>query len=123
MAVPFLWMVIMLPSERRTHRTAVHSRLDHAVLVLLRLVTDPQGWDAERAARDLRSRLGDDRMLPLLRARVAHAMIERQTPTDDRALATLDHALTPARRTDPRPFRSFPLGSPSLAPSFLARKA
>lgn len=104
----------MLLSERRTHRTATHSRLDHAAVVLLRLVTDAPDWDAERAARELRARFGDDRVLHLLRARVSHAMLDRPTPTDVRALATLDRALLPARRPVQRPSRSLSLG-PALS--------
>jgi hypothetical protein len=61
--------------------------------VLLRGVTDRRGWDPDRAADDLRAGLGDDRLLRLVRARVTRAMLERPTPTDVRALDTLDRAL------------------------------
>lgn len=90
----------MLLVERRAPRTAQRGRLDHATITLLRLVSDEGGWDLESAGADLRSQLGDERLLHLLRARVAHAMLARPTHTDERALATLDRALRePARRT------------------------
>jgi hypothetical protein len=88
----------MLPTSRRTLRAAGPTRLDQAVVALLRVVM-VRGWGPEEAARDLRTRLDDDRLLlHLLRARVAHAMLERPTRTDERAFATLDCALGgPAR--------------------------
>lgn len=90
----------MLLAERRTPRTAQRGRLDHAAITLLRLVADERGWDLETAGNDLRDQLDDERLLHLLRARVAHAMLARPTHTDRRALATLDRALRdPALRT------------------------
>jgi hypothetical protein len=83
----------LLPHSRRTSRTPGPTRLDQALLALLR-VTEVRGWAPEEAARHLRMRLNDDRvLLHLLRARVAHAMLERPTRTDERAFATLECAL------------------------------
>jgi hypothetical protein len=60
------------------------------------------GWGPEEAARRLRVRLNDDRrLMQLLRARVAHAMLERPTRTDERAFATLEHALGEHDQSDP----------------------
>lgn len=88
----------MLPTERRPLRTVRRCRTDQAVVALLRLVADRDGWDLERAALDLRSQFDDEGLLHLLRARVAHAMLDRPTPTDLRALATLERALFAPRR-------------------------
>ncbi len=55
-------------------------------------------WDLESAALELRSQFDDVRLLHLLRARVAHAMLDRPTPRDLRALATLERALFAPRR-------------------------
>jgi hypothetical protein len=65
------------------------------------------GWGPEEAARRLRVRLNDDRrLMQLLRARVAHAMLERPTRTDERAFATLEHALGEQNQSEPvRPAR------------------
>ena len=65
------------------------------------------GWGPEEAARRLRVRLNDDRrLLQLLRARVAQAMLERPTHTDERAFATLEHALGQHDQSGPgRPVR------------------
>jgi hypothetical protein len=63
------------------------------VVALLRVVR-VRNWGPEEAALHLRARLDDDRMLlHLLRARVAQAMLERPTHTDERAVATLECAL------------------------------
>lgn len=76
----------LTPSPRPT-------RLAYAAAVLLRVVAS-RGWCAESAARELRSRLDDDRdLLRLLNARVSRAMLSRPTRTDDRAHATLQLAL------------------------------
>ena len=88
----------MLPTERRPLRTVRRCRTDQAVVALLRLVADRDSWDLERAAADLRRQVDDEGLLHLLRARVAHAMLERPTPTDLRALATLERALFAPRR-------------------------
>lgn len=88
----------MLPTQRRTVRTAQRCRTDRAAVVLLRLVADTDDWDPESAAAELRSQFDDVRLLQLLRARVAHAMLERPTPRDLRALATLERALFAPRR-------------------------
>jgi hypothetical protein len=82
-------------------RPAGPSRLDQAVVALLRVVM-VRNWGPEEAAQNLRARLDDDRLLlHLLRARVAHAMLDRPTRTDERAFATLEHALDgPGRPTD-----------------------
>ena len=84
----------MLPQQRPS-RTALRSRLDHAAVTLLRLVADRRSWNIEAAARDLRAHVDDDAALHLLRARISLAMLERPTPTDQRALATLDRAFRP----------------------------
>jgi hypothetical protein len=63
------------------------------VVALLRVVM-VRNWAPEEAALHLRACLDDDRMLlHLLRARVAQAMLERPTHTDERAFATLECAL------------------------------
>jgi hypothetical protein len=69
------------------------TRLAYAAAVLLRVVRS-RGWSAESAARELRSRLDDDRdLLRLLNARVSRAMLSRPTRTDARAHVTLELAL------------------------------
>jgi hypothetical protein len=69
------------------------TRLAYAAAVLLQVVRS-RGWCPENAARELRSRLGDDRdLLRLLNARVSRAMLARPTRTDARAHATLQLAL------------------------------
>ena len=88
----------MLPTTRRPVRTAQRCRTDRAAVVLLRLVADPDDWDLESAAVELRRQFDDLRLLHLLRARVAHAMLDRPTPRDLRALATLERALFAPRR-------------------------
>jgi hypothetical protein len=88
----------MLPTERRPVRTVRRCQTDRAAVVLLRLVADPDDWDREDAALELRGQFDDVRLLHLLRARVAHAMLDRPTPTDLRALATLERALFAPRR-------------------------
>ena len=92
---------MMLHTERRPTRTAMRCRLDLAARTLMHLVADRRGWSRESAALELRARLDDDQVLHLLRARVALAMLERPTPTDRRALATLEYALRPARSPAP----------------------
>ena len=83
----------MLPVSRRSSNASGPTPLDQALLVLLRVVM-VRGWGPEEAARHLRVRLNDDRrLLQLLRARVAQAMLDRPTRTDERAFATLEHAL------------------------------
>ena len=88
----------MLPTERRPVRTVRRCQTDRAAVALLRLVADRDDWDLESAARELRRQFDDVRLLNLLRARVAHAMLDRPTPTDLRALATLERALFAPRR-------------------------
>jgi len=88
----------MLPTERRQIRTVRRCQTDRAAVALLRLVADRDDWDLEQAAHELRSQFDDVRLLNLLRARVAHAMLDRPTPTDLRALATLERALFAPRR-------------------------
>jgi hypothetical protein len=68
------------------------TRLAYAAAVLLQVVR-PRGWCPENAARELRSRLDDDRdLLRLLNARVSRAMLARRTSTDTRAHATRERA-------------------------------
>ena len=71
------------------------------MVALLRVVR-VRNWGPEEAALHLRARLDDDRvLLSLLRARVAHAMLDRPTRTDERAFATLECALDgPGRPAD-----------------------
>jgi hypothetical protein len=92
-------------SRRQSHAPG-STPLDQGLLVLLRVVMD-HGWGPEEAARRLRVRLNDDRrLLQLLRARVAQAMLERPTRTDERAFATLEHALGQHDKSRPeRPVR------------------
>lgn len=83
-------MNALLPPSR-----AASSRrpLDRAAAALLRLVM-ADGWRPEPAGRALRALVrGDVRVLRLLHARVARAMLDRPTPSDARALATLEQAL------------------------------
>jgi hypothetical protein len=83
----------LLPVTRRSSHAPGPTPLDHALRVLLRVVM-VRGWGPEEAARHLRIRLNDDRrLMQLLRARVAQAMVERPTGTDERAFATLKYAL------------------------------
>jgi hypothetical protein len=90
----------MTLSPRRP-RSETRSRIDRAAVTLLRLVTDRRPWDPEWAARELRRELDDDNILFLLRARVVCAMLDRPSPTDDRALATVESALRGPRRCSP----------------------
>jgi hypothetical protein len=70
------------------------TRLAYAAAVLLQVVRS-RGWCPENAARELRSRLDDDRdLIRLLNARVSRAMLVRPTRTDARAHATLELALS-----------------------------
>jgi hypothetical protein len=79
--------------SRRHTPPSRRSQLDLAAVTLLRLVS-VRDWGPERAALDLRAALHDDRaLLHLLRARVALAMMDRPTHTDERAFATLDLAI------------------------------
>lgn len=95
--------LIVLPVSRRSSHAPGTTPLDQALLVLLRVVM-VHGWRPEEAARRLRVRLHDDRrLMQLLRARVAHAMLERPTGTDERAFATLEHALGDHDRLDSQP--------------------
>ena len=83
-------MNALLPPSRATHS---RRPLDRAAAALLRLVM-ADGWRAEPAGRALRALVrGDVRLLRLLHARVARAMLDRPTPSDARALATLEQAL------------------------------
>lgn len=88
------------------HRPRLRSRLDHASLVLLQAIR-VDDWHADRAGRQLLARVyGDRRVLELLRARVARAMLTRPTRTDLRAAATLDSAMSllrlPESSAEPR---------------------
>ncbi len=76
-------------------RAALSRRpLDRAAAAMMRLVM-ADGWRPEPAGRALRALVrGDARVLRLLHARVARAMLERPTAADARALATLEQALT-----------------------------
>lgn len=75
-------------------RARPRNRIDHASVVLLRIVM-AAGWHPEQAGRDLLRRLGDDRLvLELLRGRVARAMLRRSTQTDVRASSTIRHAIS-----------------------------
>lgn len=81
-------------SPSLTHRPG-SNRLDQATAALLHLVMTP-GWTPEQAARRLRRRVHDDRLLlRLLFARVSRAMVDRPTAIDARAHQTLVHALDP----------------------------
>lgn len=76
------------------HRPRPRSRLDQASLVLLQAVR-VDDWRADAAGRQLLVRVhGDRRVLELLRARVARAMLTRPTRTDLRASATLASAMS-----------------------------
>lgn len=67
--------------------------LARAASGLMRLVM-AEGWRAEPAGSAMRALVrGDTRLLRLLHARVARAMLDRPTAADARALATLDEAL------------------------------
>ena len=83
----------MLLTQRIPTRTEHRRQVVRAAVVLARLVTDRRGWEADRAAGQLRHQLGDDRLIRLLRARVLDAMGDRPLPADRRALRTLDRAL------------------------------
>ena len=84
-------MTALLPPSRAT---LPRRPLDRGAAALLRLVM-ADGWRAEPAGRALRALVhGDARVLRLLHARVARAMLDRPTATDERALATLEQALT-----------------------------
>ena len=73
-------------------RPRARTRVDHASLVLLRSVMD-EGWRADVAARDLLVSLREDRrLLRLLRARIARAMLDRPSEIAERAGLTLDRA-------------------------------
>ncbi len=87
----------MIPAPRRLSRAPRRHRLDQAARALLRVVM-VHGWRPDKAALELRARLDDDRLLlHLLHARVAEAMLDRPTLTDQRAFATLEHALAGPR--------------------------
>jgi hypothetical protein len=80
---------LLPPSRAPFSRRPLH----HAAAALLRLVM-ADGWRPEPAGRALRALVrGDVQVLRLLRARVARAMLDRPTPSDARALATLEQAL------------------------------
>jgi hypothetical protein len=71
------------------------SRLDLAILKLVRLVL-ADDWQADAAGERLRFHVGEDQqVLRLLRARVAQAMLKRPSALGMRATATLAHALLP----------------------------
>lgn len=91
-------MRAVLPHSRPS---ASRRPLDRAGLVLLRLVM-ADGWRVEPAGRAMRALVhGDLRLLRLLHARVARAMLDRPTAVDARALATLEQALRVAERSTP----------------------
>jgi hypothetical protein len=71
------------------------SRLDLAILKLVRLVL-ADDWQADAAGERLRLHVGEDQqVLRLLRARVARTMLKRPSALGARATATLAHALPP----------------------------
>jgi hypothetical protein len=83
------------------HRPRPRSRLDQASLVLLQAIR-VDDWRADAAGRQLLARVhGDRRVLELLRARVARAMLTRPTRTDLRAAATLESAMGLLRAPEP----------------------
>lgn len=63
------------------------------MLWLVRLVLDDD-WSPARAARQLRESVADDAILNGLRARVIWAQSDRVSTVAERAIATLDLALT-----------------------------
>jgi hypothetical protein len=78
------------------------SRLDLAIVELVRLVL-ADDWQANAAGERLRLHVGEDQhVLRLLRARVAQAMLKRPSALGMRATATLAHALPP-NASDPGP--------------------
>lgn len=88
-----------------TYPPRLDKRLDLASLTLVRAVM-ADGWRPEEAARELLSRIHDDRrLLRLLRARVSRAMLHRPTQIAERANATLDCALSalPPAPAEPMP--------------------
>ena len=71
------------------------SRLDLAILELVRLVL-ADDWQADAAGERLRLHVGEDQqVLRLLRARVAQTMLKRPSALGARATATLARALPP----------------------------
>lgn len=79
-----------LPLSRTTRS---RRPLRNAASGLMRLVMAEE-WRAEPAGSAMRALVrGDTRLLRLLHARVARAMLDRPTAADARALATLDEAL------------------------------
>ena len=91
----------MSPASAAYRRPRLRSRLDRASLVLLQ-ATRVDDWRAEAAGRQLLARVqGDRRVLELLRARVARAMLTRPTRTDLRAAATLESAMGMLRLPEP----------------------
>jgi hypothetical protein len=88
----------MPASPRTSTRSVPPAAQERATRLLLRTLMDRRSWNPDEAADDLRAGLADDRLLRLVRARVARAMLARPTPTDVRALDTLDRALGVAAR-------------------------
>ena len=82
-----------------------HSRLDAAVLDLVRIVLDPC-WTAETGAEELLGFVDhDERLLRMVRARVARNLLTRPTQADRRAGETLELALSRVTPSDqPRGF-------------------
>jgi hypothetical protein len=80
--------------------------VDHAFLALVRAVM-AEGWRAEDAARELLESVRQDRrLLRLVHARIARAMLERPTGITERATLTLELALSTgaAEATSGAPF-------------------
>lgn len=71
------------------------SRVDRAVMELVRLVRD-EHWSEVDAAAELRRQGHDATVLTMARARVAAATIERGSVYGDRAIATVNAALVPS---------------------------
>jgi hypothetical protein len=70
--------------------------VDAAMVQLVRLVLD-DAWAASTAAAQLRERVPNDSVLRRVRSRVAAALTDRASDVGERALVTLDLALSVRR--------------------------
>ena len=77
---------------RGTRTTRRGSRIDRAMLALVRLVHDDRWTDLDAAA-ELRRQGHHEEALALARARVISALADRPSVYGDRAVAILDAAL------------------------------
>jgi len=77
------------------------SRVDQALITLLRTVM-ADGWRPDQAADELLLRTGaDSRLLRLVRARLSRSMLDRPTRIYRRAAVTIDKALSRAISREP----------------------